>query len=223
MNILGLDTSTEVCSVALKVGQKMNKINIPTPREHTLKILPYIDKLLKQFNISISDLNLVCVGSGPGSFTGIRVALGVAKGIAFGLNIPVVSLSSLEVMSYSALKTHNSKYIFAAMDARMNQVYFSLFHKAKTTNKLESILDERVIDPHEALEFVLKYKSEAILVGNGWDAYEELHNNLTSIHNAEIFYPDAEDLINLGYLSFLSGNYKSATELEALYIRNKIV
>ena len=109
------------------------------------------------------------------------------------------------------------------MDARMNQVYFSLFHKAKTINNLESILDERVIDPNEALEFVLKYKSEAILVGNGWGAYEELCNNLTSIHNAEISYPDAGDLINLGYLSFLNGNYKSSAELEALYIRNKIV
>ena len=222
MNILGLDTSTEVCSVALKVGQEINKINIPTPREHTLKILPYINKLLKQFNIAISDLNLVCVGSGPGSFTGIRVALGIAKGIAFGLDVPVVSLSSLEVMSYSASKTHNSKYIFAAMDARMNQVYFSAFHTEKTNN-IESILDERVIDPSEALQLVLEHKSEAILVGNGWDAYEELYKNLKSIHNAEIFFPDAEDLINLGYLNFLSGNYTGASELDALYIRNKIV
>ena len=101
VKILALDTATENCSVALLVDDKVYVRSEVAPRDHTKKILPMVDEVLKEAGLTLAELDALAYGRGPGSFTGVRIGIGIAQGLAFGADLPMIGVSTLEAMAHS--------------------------------------------------------------------------------------------------------------------------
>lgn len=126
MILLAIDTATECCSAALWVDGKLFERSSVQPRLHAELILPFIDDLLIEARINKNEIQGLVVGQGPGAFTGVRIGVAVAQGLALALEIPVAAVSNLRTLAFSAyqnLNTITAQTIIVATDARMNEVY----------------------------------------------------------------------------------------------------
>merc|ERR1712137_1469841 len=109
MNILAIDTATEACSVALQHnGTRITRFEI-CPQQHSQRLLPMVDEVLKETNITLNDLDLLAFGRGPGSFTGVRIATGMIQGLALGTGLKVAGISTLEAMAVEVAKHADEK------------------------------------------------------------------------------------------------------------------
>ena len=122
MKLLALDTATEACSAALYIDGEITQKYEIAPRKHSSLLLPMVDTLIKDAGISKTDLDAIAFGRGPGSFMGVRIATGVAQGIAFALSLPVVPVSSLAAMAMVNYTETGATHNACAIDARMNEV-----------------------------------------------------------------------------------------------------
>src|SRR3990167_3815778 len=127
MNILAFDTSTSACSVALQCGSNVKLKHENAPMAQAKRVLDLIKVLLEESSLTFNDLNLIAYGSGPGSFTGIRIASSVAQGIGLVKPIPIIPISTLAILAQTAYLKYQACHILTAMDARMGQVYFATY------------------------------------------------------------------------------------------------
>ncbi len=126
MKLLTLDTSSDACSCALQIDDQILSFEEIAPRRHADLILEMIDRLFVESGVSPNELDAVAFACGPGSFTGIRIATGVTQGIAFGLQIPVIPISTLAVLAQGAFhKNPQCNHALVAIDARMSEVYWA--------------------------------------------------------------------------------------------------
>ena len=145
MKLLALDTSTDACSVALRIkGETTMDFRI-APRQHTDIILDMVDGLLQGADMSLAELDAIAFGRGPGAFTGLRVAAGVVQGMAYGADLPVVPVSSLAALAQAASNKHGVARVMAVMDARMREVYVGCFRRQGDVMQLQG--QETVIAP----------------------------------------------------------------------------
>ncbi len=119
MKILLLDTSTFACSAALMIDEHITAHFEIAPRQHARLILPMIDKLLSDAELSLSNLDGIAFCQGPGSFTGIRLAASVVQGLAYGANLPVIPISTLAAMALGAYRKYGVQCVLSALDAKM--------------------------------------------------------------------------------------------------------
>jgi tRNA threonylcarbamoyladenosine biosynthesis protein TsaB len=146
--ILALETSTAACSVALSAHDTILEDHRIVPREHNRLILPMVDALLNTAGIDRADLTAVAFGRGPGSFTGVRIAAGVAQGVSLGLGIPVVSISSLAALAQATLSRHpNAHYVLATLRSRADEVYVGGYENV--SGHCRSCLPESVVNAHD--------------------------------------------------------------------------
>ena len=145
MNILTLDTSTDACSAALMVGNEVFDEFVVEPRRHTHLILPMVERLLAKAGITAQDLDVIGFGRGPGSFAGIRIATGVAQGLALGAGCPLVPVSTLQAMALSVADKTEGLPILALLDARMDEVYGGSFNV--DGHQVEALSEEYVCAP----------------------------------------------------------------------------
>ena len=130
MKLLALDTSSEGCSAALWLDGQISERFELAPRGHTRLLMPMVRELLAEQGLSPNDLDALAFARGPGSFTGLRIATGVIQGLAWGLNLPVVPVSSLSAVALDAIEQHqlaDGEHIAVAFDARMGEVYWGTF------------------------------------------------------------------------------------------------
>ena len=145
LKILAVDTATEACSAALLVGDKLFSRWEEAPRDHTRKILPMVQAVLDDAGISLSDLDAIAFGRGPGSFTGVRIGIGVAQGLAFGAGVPLIGISTLAAMAQGAYRLDGAEQVLTAIDARMNEVYFGRYELID--GRMQLVGDEVVSEP----------------------------------------------------------------------------
>ncbi|MGL5610034.1 MAG: tRNA (adenosine(37)-N6)-threonylcarbamoyltransferase complex dimerization subunit type 1 TsaB, partial [Aeromonas veronii] len=145
LKILAVDTATEACSAALLVGDKLFSRWEEAPRDHTRKILPMVQAVLEDAGISLSDLDAIAFGRGPGSFTGVRIGISVAQGLAFGAGVPLIGISTLAAMAQGAYRLDGAEQVLTAIDARMNEVYFGRYELID--GRMQLVGDEVVSDP----------------------------------------------------------------------------
>ncbi len=128
--ILNIETSTEVCSVTIaKNGELLFKKETPEGLRHSELLTVFIEELVKENNFELSQLDAVAVSKGPGSYTGLRIGVSVAKGLCYGLKIPLIAVNSLEVMGIHAAESSSEKMLFCPMiDARRMEVYTALYN-----------------------------------------------------------------------------------------------
>lgn len=128
MNLLAIETSTEACSVALWDGTRMFERHELAPRRHAELLLDWCDQLRVEAGLARSDLDALAVGRGPGGFTGVRLGVAVAQGIAFALDKPVYPISTLAALAMQAEAAQDAD-VLAAIDARMGEVYLGLYRR----------------------------------------------------------------------------------------------
>ncbi|VAW33606.1 tRNA threonylcarbamoyladenosine biosynthesis protein TsaB [hydrothermal vent metagenome] len=170
MILLAIDTACESCSAALWVDGKLYQRQSVRPRLHAELILPFIDELLVAASIHKTDISGLVVAQGPGAFTGVRIGVGVAQGLALALDIPVVAVSNLKTLAYMAyqqLQTDKPQTVVVATDARMSEVYSARYAiKGKQIKQLsaQTVGTAQDVD----LSAIDAY------IGNGFSVYPEL-------------------------------------------------
>ncbi|MDA7746837.1 tRNA (adenosine(37)-N6)-threonylcarbamoyltransferase complex dimerization subunit type 1 TsaB [Psychromonas sp.] len=200
LNILCIDSSTEACSVALLTkNTSVHKRFMLAPREHTQKILPTVDEVINEANLNLSDIDVIAYGRGPGSFTGVRIGISIAQGLAFGLEKKMVGISTLQAMAEQAFSEKNCKNVYAAIDARMGEIYYAHYVLNEGIMQLQD--DEVVIKPEELIQSLTekqhKIDSQSVLVGTGWSEYSDLSTYFSKADKSDILYPDAAFMLKI--------------------------
>jgi tRNA threonylcarbamoyladenosine biosynthesis protein TsaB len=220
MNILALDTCTESCSAALLYqGQLFERVEM-TQRGHSELILGMMDELFDDAKTSISEINAVAFGRGPGSFTGVRVGVGVAQGIAFARDISVIPISSLAATAQGVVDTFNTDYIAVAMDARMGEIYCANF---QVVDGLVVLLDEEKVCPPE--QFKPMSEQSWLGIGTGWAEYESIltENFAGKLEQVNaVCFPHAASIIKLAQQEAEAGRLLPADQALPVYIRNNV-
>lgn len=217
--ILALDTATEACSVALAFQGSNTQINELSPRSHTQRILPMVDELLANAKLSLDKVDYLAFGQGPGSFTGVRVGVGIAQGLAFGANLPVVAVSNLQAMAEQAYQQQGATEVVALIDARMNEVYFAQFRR--TEQGWQEIVAEQVCPPEKAI-LQIQAESRPLVVGTGWAAYPQFAAAGLNVVVSDITLPSAAFMLPLAELAIAQGKIGAAMEIEPVYLRNEV-
>lgn len=218
--ILALDTATEACSVALLHQEQITSEDELSPRTHTQRILPMVNDLLKAANISIKAVDYLAFGRGPGSFTGVRVGVGVAQGLALGAGLKVVPISNLTMMAEQAYQELGAKEVIALIDARMNEVYFSQL--VRTEDGWIEKVKEQVCSPEKAIAQFKLDAENITVVGTGWAAYSQFAAQNLPLVVSEITLPSAKYMLSLAKQEIAKGNIKSVDEIEPVYLRNEV-
>lgn len=169
MKLLALDTTSQSCSVALYHHGEINDVVVNKPRQHAELILDMVDTLLKQADISLSQLDGIAFGKGPGSFTGLRIAASVTQGLAVAYDLPVIPVSSLCAVAQGVYRLHGYCKIYVLFDARMQEVYMGQF--SCRDGQFVSEQPEMVIAPER---LSLDQGGEWVLAGNAWQSYHAL-------------------------------------------------
>lgn len=197
LNILCIDSSTEACSVAVQTkSAALYHHFMLAPREHTQKILPTIESVINEAQLTLSDIGVIVYGQGPGSFTGVRIGISIAQGLAYGLEVNMVGVSTLQAMSQQAFAKHQCESVYAAIDARMGEVYFAHYINQNGLMVLQE--NEVVVKPEQLVQ---RFENDqqivpnSVLVGTGWEAYSELSSVFTDAIQLDIIYPDAAYMI----------------------------
>lgn len=219
IKLLALDTSTEACSVALQVGTDILTLDEVCPQQHSKRILLMVQQLLSQADISLSQLDGIVFGRGPGSFTGVRIGVGVTQGLAFGADLPVYGVSTLAAMAQAALRLHGATQVIAAIDARMAEVYIG--HFAQQNGLMQAIGEELAVKPATLSAFNLN--GNVYAVGTGWQTYgDELQAKQQAIIAADILYPSAQDMLTLALPALNASQFVAAERAEPVYVRDEV-
>lgn len=148
IKLLAIDTSTDACSAALLLSGNILAHYELAPRLHTRLLLPMIDSLLKEASLTLSELDALAFGRGPGSFTGVRIASSVVQAFGFGFQKPIVPVSTLRALAQNAYHEQGAKKVFASLDARMQEIYWGLF-EVDERGIMQSISTEHVQSPND--------------------------------------------------------------------------
>lgn len=219
MNILAIETATESCSVALLCGASLLERSELAPRRHAELVLPMADALLAEAGISRKQLDGIAVGQGPGAFTGVRLAVSVAQGIALALDLPVVPVSSLAALAMQA--PANGAPVLAAIDARRSEIYAGAF-TVQADGLVEPIKDECVL---AAADLELPREVEWNVIGSGWGAYADaIRARLPGAPRwAEgARYPQARDVVRLAAPRLAAGEGVAPEHALPVYLRDKV-
>ncbi|OUR63631.1 tRNA (adenosine(37)-N6)-threonylcarbamoyltransferase complex dimerization subunit type 1 TsaB [Methylophaga sp. 42_25_T18] len=220
MNILALDTCTESCSAALLYqGQIFERIEM-TQRGHSDLILAMMDELFKQAESTIADVDAVAFGRGPGSFTGVRVGVGVAQGIAFARDIPVIPVSTLAAVAQGVVDEFDNEHIAVAMDARMGEIYGANY---QVVDGLVTLLDEEQVCPPETFKPISE--QSWLGIGTGWAEYEAILSENYSGQLSQLEanrFPQAGNIIKLAQVEVEAGRLLPADQALPVYLRNNV-
>ena len=212
--ILNIETSSTNCSVSLSNNNKLiDCLEKDSPNySHSQKLHSFISELMEKNNISFKDLDAVAVGIGPGSYTGLRIGLSAAKGICYALDIPLISVSSLENM------VSNIKFegvIISTIDARRDEVYSCIFDKDK------KVLREEIPEIINSKSYINYSKTDKVLiVGNGQKKCKEIidfNNNFN--WNINIQKPSASNMGDIAYKKFELNDFEDIAYCEPKYLK----
>jgi len=226
-NYLVIDASTEACSVALQYKEKITSLYELCPQSHSLRLLPMVDELLKAAECTMNDLDGIIFGQGPGSFTGVRIGIGVTQGLAFSANLSVVGVSTLQAMAQQALIEHGQTCVISAIDARMSEVYTG-YYEADSNNVMQPKTAERVLSPtllkqHYIDTVGLDIDNLPYGVGTGWEAYKaDLAELKANDGEPDILFPHAQAMLLIGQLAFEQNKGVDAEYAQPVYVRDTV-
>lgn len=217
MNLLAIDTTTEYASVALFVKGELQSEEQSARQSHARMVLPMIQGLLAQAGWQMSQLDAIVFGRGPGSFTGLRIACSVAKGLAYAHDLPLYPVSSLAAIANEALTKQaetSNQAVLSLIDARMNQLYWAYFSESEVHETTEQVSHASAIS--------LNTDKPLLVAGFNYEPYlQQLSSSIREKVNHYLpIYPKAEAMIRL----VLSGAVKRVSAADALpvYVRNQI-
>ena len=213
--ILNIETSTKACSVALhKNGELIvSREDVTTNFSHSEKLLKFISKLFSDAKLSLSDLDAIAVSMGPGSYTGLRIGVSTAKGLCYGLDIPLISISTLKAMSFGMALEIKADLYCPMIDARRMEVYSAFFDINNTeVRKIQAdIIDEN--------SYKKELEKKVVFFGDGSEKIKEKikHENAMFISN---IHPSAKNMGLLSYQKFNKSLFEDLAYFEPFYLKD---
>jgi tRNA threonylcarbamoyladenosine biosynthesis protein TsaB len=217
VQILAIETATSSCSVALSAaGQVLSRTEVGS-NIHSQVVLQMVREVLDEAELRVKELEAVAVGQGPGSFTGLRIGVGVAQGIAYGAACSMIGVSSLDALANQAAGLGP---VIAAIDARMGEVYWCEYIKSAGTVTRQCQLQ---VSAPQRLTSVAQ--SDVQLVGNAWEEYKGQFNAellaRATVDTSQV-YPSAVSMLELAKQSFAQGHIINPVDFAPEYVRNNV-
>ncbi|MEC5318886.1 tRNA (adenosine(37)-N6)-threonylcarbamoyltransferase complex dimerization subunit type 1 TsaB [Brenneria populi subsp. brevivirga] len=220
--ILALDTATEACSVALWNDGEIHSLFEVCPREHTQRVLPMVRQVLAESGLTLQALDALAFGQGPGSFTGVRIGIGIAQGLALGAGLPMIGVSTLATMAQGAFRRTGATRVLAAIDARMGEVYWAQYQRAADGDWLGDD-SEAVLTPQQVQARTAPLSGRWATVGTGWETYAEMAEHpALSLQSGETPLPQAEDMLPLACRQWMAGRSVGVELAQPRYLRNEV-
>ena len=218
-SILAIETSTAACSVALSVGESRFSRYSEEPRSHTRLIMEMVDAVLVEAGITVAMLNAIAVTVGPGSFTGLRIGFATAQGLAFGAQLPVIPVSTLQVMAQTYRRKHTdndqrSGVLMPLLDARMGEFNCGAY-QLNSDGQYETVIADQLLDA-EAAEQLIARLSPQVIVG---DALTLVSCTTLQQYSYQSLYPDALDLLEIALLKQARNEAVDIGSVELVYLR----
>ena len=213
--ILNIETSTKACSVALhKNGELIvSREDVTTNFSHSEKLLKFISKLFSDAKLSLSDLDAIAVSMGPGSYTGLRIGVSTAKGLCYGLDIPLISISTLKAMSFGMALEIKADLYCPMIDARRMEVYSAFFDINNTeVRKIQAdIIDEN--------SYKKELEKKVVFFGDGSEKLIEKIKDKNAIFVSDI-HPSAKNMGLLSYQKFTKSMFEDLAYFEPFYLKD---
>ena len=212
MNILAIDTCTDIASVTLfKSGEFTSRVlsGVEKTSGHILKLC---DEVFKESNTQLKEVDLISYSKGPGSFTGVRMCIGVVQGLSLSVQIPTMSFTTLELIGFRASQLTKSKKIAVALDARMGEVYWATY--------VDDLIDNmKICNPQEVDDLGTSFLG----VGSGWKTYSEVLKKTSNISKIDLsIKPESSALIELS-LQAMNEGFEGTLDLpQPIYLRNNV-
>lgn len=220
-NILAIDTSSAWCSVALSLGDQAPLLKHEAVSAGASQLLlPWIESLLSEAHLNLKDLDVIAIGIGPGAFTGVRLGVAVAQGLAISQNIPVIPVCSLDaiaaqLISTDAFRNLNPQRFMVAIDARMEEVYWTPYEMS------EYPMPKRIGNIHLTKPEQLNFEGIQLLAGGAMSAYGQRLPEFTGAIESEISI-SALGILKCAQYFMRTGLQCDVRELEPLYVRDKV-
>lgn len=216
-NLLAIEASADACSVALQSATGIIERNEFTPRQHSQLLLPMVDELLQQSAMALTDIDAIAFSAGPGSFTGLRLALGVAQGLAFGADIPLIAVSSLAALAQAAIEARQleTAQMVCAVDARMGEYY--LGHYVAQQGLAVACMADSLLAPAD-INLEQLATADMVLVGN-LAAHAPFSDYRWRAVDSGVAL--ARHLLPLARLKWLAGEHTKAELAQPVYLRGK--
>lgn len=220
MKLLALDAATEACSAALLLDGAVRERFEVIGRGHAGRLLPMAHALLQDADLALGGLDGIAFGRGPGGFTGLRIAAGIAQGLSAGAGLPVVPVSNLAALAAGAARASGATRILACLDARMGEVYWAAFTGGADSLRAES--EERLTQPHAV---VPPSPGDWFGAGAGFAAYPAIAGRLGArlAGSDGGLLPHAADIARLAAVELAAGRGLPATRALPVYLRNEVV
>lgn len=210
---IAIETSANVASVSLYQKGNITSLESEGVNSHSQVVLPMVQHLLKEGDVTLNDCDAIAFGCGPGSFTGVRTACGIAKGFALGTNRPLISIVGLMAMAESVRQKENVQDVLSIIDARMGEVYWAQY-------RYENLAWKVLIEPCVTLPFSVKPIGRPLACGNGLSAYKEAFASLDVLAKREDIMPHSEAIVSLAPYFYNQGLL--IDDALPLYLRNKV-
>jgi len=218
MNLLAIETATETCSVALAVGAEVRERYEHAPRKHAELLLPWVQQLMAEAGLSFNSLDGIAFSRGPGSFTSLRIGIGIVQGLAWAADRPVIPVSSL-ASTAQAVAEHRVRSVLVALDARMNEVFTGAF-AVNDRGIMAPVGQERVCSPED-----VEVPNQAGISGVGigfarYEALQELSPQLKDVRPD--VWPRASTVITLAQEWLRDHEALPADQAQPVYLRDNV-
>jgi tRNA threonylcarbamoyladenosine biosynthesis protein TsaB len=218
MLILGIETATEQVGVAIGGHEGvLASAHCARGRRHAENLAPAIEFICGQADTELGDIGLVAVDVGPGLFTGLRVGVATAKSIAFALRVPMIGVSSLDLLAFPLRFTQ--RLIVAAVDARRGEIYHATYRQVP--GGVQRITEAQLGTADDLASDLLAAGDEVLLVGDGARRYREVFDGLARVEHAEVGnpFPSASSLVQLAHPQALREDFDQPDSIMPLYLR----
>ena len=229
-SILAIETSTAACSVALSVGESRFSRYSEEPRSHTRLIMAMVDAVLVEAGIAVAALDAIAVTVGPGSFTGLRIGFATAQGLAFGAQVPVIAVSTLEVMAQTYSRKYDSRdqqtgIVMSLLDARMGEFNCGAY-ELDSAGEFQAIVEDQLLSG-EGAKLLIERLNPFMVVGDAssivTEALDSKVLDMNKTHSQQpgyqSIYPDALDLLDIALIKQARDEAVDIASVELVYLR----
>lgn len=214
--ILAIETSTELASVALLYHDQLILRESQGVQTHSETVLPMVQQLLREADMTLARCDAIACGIGPGSFTGVRTACSIVQGLAFGADLPVLPVVTLEAVAQACLEQVQATEVLVVLDARMKEVYWAQYRHHATG--WQTVHPPTLSAPHAVLP-----QGAVQACGNGLTVYaQNFAEQAFAAAGLAQLMPHARQIAVLGKMALAQGHAMSLQEAQPLYLRNKV-
>lgn len=217
-NILSIESAVSGFSVAVhREGTLLSSVELFNNRVASSYLTTAIEQVVAFSELQLSDLNAVAISEGPGSYTGLRIGVSTAKGLCFALDLPIISVNTLEIMSYGLNVPLRDEMLFCPLiDARRMEVYAALFSSAE--NKLVEKVAAKIVDETTFTEILTNHK--VLFFGNGAAKIKPLYENVANaLFLREVIFPAAKNMGQIAWTKFQESQFEPLVEFEPHYLK----